>query len=56
MYTVEALDTWKMTVTAVPGAFTLKKKNDYRRADRDGRSIGLPGRPYQAILIRRVTP
>ncbi len=30
------------------------KKTDYFVADKDGRSIPLPGRPYMAIPIRRV--
>lgn len=55
-YTAEVLDTWNMTVTAVPGTFTLKKSTDYLNVDRDGRSIELPGHPYQAIRLRRVKP
>jgi len=43
-----------MTVTPVPGIFTLGKPGDYFVADQDGRSIELPGHPYQAIQIRRV--
>jgi len=42
-----------MTVTPVPGVFTLGKPGDYLVADRDGRSIELPGRPYQEIRIKR---
>jgi hypothetical protein len=53
-FTAEVLDTWNMTVTPVPGAFTLTKKTDYFHADKDGRSIELPGRPYMAIRIKRV--
>jgi hypothetical protein len=50
----EVLDTWNMTVTPVEGTFTLKKQTDYFFADKDGRSIPLPGRPYMALRIKRL--
>ncbi len=53
-FTVEVLDTWNMTVTPVDGVFTLTKKDGYFFADKDGRSITLPGKPYMAIRIKRV--
>lgn len=53
-FTAEVLDTWNMTVTPVAGVFTLKKKDGYFHADKDGRSIPLPGKPYVAIRIKRV--
>jgi hypothetical protein len=53
-FTAEVLDTWNMTVTPVPGEFTLKKKDNYFYGDASGRAIELPGRPYTAICIRRV--
>ncbi len=53
-FTVEILDTWNMTVTPVEGVFELKKKDNYTFADKDGRSITLPGNPYMAIRIKRV--
>jgi hypothetical protein len=53
-FTAEVLDTWNMTVTPVDGIFTLKKKDNYSFADKDGRSIELPGKPYMAIRIKRV--
>jgi hypothetical protein len=53
-FTVEVLDTWNMTVTPVEGIFTLKKKDGYSFADKDNRSITLPGKPYIAIRIKRV--
>jgi hypothetical protein len=53
-FTVEVLDTWNMTVTPVAGAFTLKKKDAYFYADKDGRNVPLPGKPYMAIRIKRV--
>jgi hypothetical protein len=53
-FKAEVLDTWNMVVTPVEGTFTLKKKDDYFHADKDGRSISLPGKPYMAIRIKRV--
>ncbi|MEW6157248.1 MAG: DUF5060 domain-containing protein [Verrucomicrobiota bacterium] len=53
-FKADVLDTWNMTVTPVEGLFTLRKKTDYFYADKDGRSIDLPGRPYMAIRIQRV--
>jgi len=52
-FTADVLDTWNMTVTPAAGVFTLKK-DGYFYADKDGRSISLPGKPYIAIRIRRV--
>lgn len=53
-FTAEVLDTWNMTVTSVPGTFTLAKNADYLIPDKVGRSIPLPGKPYIAIRIKRV--
>lgn len=53
-FTAEVLDTWNMTVTPVTGEFTLGKPAGYFVADKDGRTIELPGGPYQAIRIKRV--
>jgi hypothetical protein len=53
-FTVEVLDTWNMTVKPVDGVFTLKKVDNYGFADKDGRKISLPEKPYMAIRIKRV--
>ncbi len=53
-FTAEVLDTWNMTITPVDGVFTLTKKDNYFFADKDGRAIELPGKPYMAIRIKRV--
>jgi hypothetical protein len=53
-FTAEILDTWNMTVTPLPGDFTLKQKDDSFYADANGRSLPLPGNPYLAIRIKRV--
>ena len=53
-FTAEVLDTWNMTITPVPGVFTLAKKDNYFFADQSGRFISLPGKPYMAIRVKRV--
>jgi len=53
-FRVEVLDTWNMTVTPLDGVFVLKKKDNYSYVATGGRSVPLPGRPYQAIRIQRV--
>jgi hypothetical protein len=55
-FTIEVIDTWAMTITPVEGVFETKKRDDYTFTDKDGRVVPLPGRPYQAIRIRRVGP
>ena len=52
-FTADVLDTWNMTATRVPGDFTLKQRDDGSYADKNGRSIELPSKPYMAIRIRR---
>ncbi len=53
-FQAEILDTWAMTVTPVPGTFVIKKKDGYTFADRDGKAIPLPGKPYLALRIKRL--
>lgn len=53
-YRVDVLDTWNMTVTPVPGMFTVVQQDAYFMADHEGRSVELPGRPYMALRIQRV--
>ena len=53
-FSAEVIDTWNMTITPVEGPFEIKKRDNYVFADKDGRSVPLPGRPYQAIRIRRI--
>jgi hypothetical protein len=54
-FKADILDTWNMTVTPVDGTFTIRKKDNYKFADVESRSIALPGRPWMALRIRRVT-
>jgi hypothetical protein len=53
-FKVEVIDTWNMTITPVDGVFEIKKQDDYMYAEKTGRSVPLPGRPYMAIRIVRV--
>jgi hypothetical protein len=50
--TAEVLDTWNMTVTPVPGTFTLKQNGSYRLTADPPASIKLPGTPYTAVRLR----
>ena len=53
-FKVDVIDTWNMTDTPVPEVFELKKRDAYYFADKDGRAVTLPARPYMALRIRRV--
>ena len=53
-FSAEVIDTWAMTITPVEGVFTLARRDTYTFGDRAGRAIPLPGRPYQAIRLRRI--
>lgn len=53
-FRAEVIDTWNMTIKPVDGIFELKKRDDYTFADKDGRCIALPGRPYMALRIVRI--
>jgi len=53
-FRAEVIDTWNMTVTPVDGVFEIRKRDDYYFADRNNRSINLPGRPYMALRIIRI--
>ncbi len=52
-FRVEVIDTWNMTITPIDGVFEIKKRDNYVFADKDGRSVPLPGKPYMALRIRR---
>lgn len=54
--TAEVLDTWTMTVTPVPGSFTLKPKGGYRMATDPPATIPLSGKPYLAVRLRVESP
>jgi hypothetical protein len=53
-FRVEVLDTWEMTVTPVDGEFVIRADKGYRYRAEGERAVKLPGRPFQALRIRRV--
>ncbi len=53
-FKVEILDTWNMTVTEWPTVFETGKPGTYRVADREGRGIRLPERPYLMLRIKKI--
>ena len=50
---VEIIDTWNMTITPVPGEFTIIADATYRYRAEGLPTIALPGREYMALRIRR---
>lgn len=55
-FKAEIIDTWNMTVTPVDGDFEIGAPARYRVADKSGRVIALPGKPWMALRIHRVGP
>lgn len=53
-FKVDVIDTWNMTVTPVPHTFEIGDLVRYRVADKLGRAVALPGKPYMALRIQRV--
>jgi hypothetical protein len=49
----DRIDAWAMTIEPIPGEFIVKQADAYTFVDQAGRSIALPGMPYQALRIRR---
>jgi hypothetical protein len=55
-FQIEVLDTWNMTITPVPGVFRPIKKDDYLFGEKNGRAVSLPGMPFMALRIKRISP
>ena len=53
-FRVEVLDTWNMTVTPIDEPFVVRRESEYVFVDKDGRSVTLPGKPWQALRITKV--
>jgi hypothetical protein len=51
----EVIDTWDMTVTPLDGTFTLRPKDRYTYDCPDRPTIKLPGKPYMALRLRKVS-
>jgi hypothetical protein len=49
----DVIDTWNMTIIAVPGEFVAKRRDAYSFVDSDGRSVALPGQPGIAVRLTR---
>jgi hypothetical protein len=54
-FKVEVLDTWNMTVTPVEDTFEIVIDAVYRYGSEGRKAIRLPGVPYVALRIQRVT-
>lgn len=53
-FKAELIDTWNMTIKAVDGVFEIKRLNDYKFVDTQGRSIPIPNKPYMALRLTRI--
>lgn len=53
---VDVLDTWMMTVTPIAEPFTIRQSSEYIFIDKAGRSVPLPGKPWQALRITKINP
>jgi hypothetical protein len=51
---VEVIDTWDMTITPLDGTFEVEPRDNYTLACPGRPRIGLPGKPYMALRLRRV--
>ncbi|WP_206107780.1 DUF5060 domain-containing protein [Paludisphaera rhizosphaerae] len=54
-FQVDVIDAWDMTVTPVEGTFTVTPSDRYTFACPERPSIPLPGKPYTAVRLRRVS-
>jgi hypothetical protein len=52
-YRAEILDTWNMTVTPVEGVFAMAQTGAYDQSDPARPTISLPGKPWQAVRLRK---
>jgi hypothetical protein len=50
-YRADIIDTWNMTITPVPGVFTMAVRDTYNLHDPTRPTITLPGRPYMAVRL-----
>ena len=53
-FKVEIIDTWNMTVTECPEVFVTGAPGRYRVADKDGKLVRLPKRPYMMLRIKQI--
>lgn len=53
-FRVEVIDTWNMTVQAVPGEFSVIADTTYRYHAEGLPKVKLPGRPWMALRLHRI--
>ena len=53
-FRVDLVDTWDMTITAIPGVFETGETVEYRIFDKTRKTIKLPMKPYLAVRLTRV--
>jgi len=53
-FKVEIIDTWEMTIQAVPQIFEISGINDYRHYDKELKRVRLPFKPYIALRITEI--
>jgi hypothetical protein len=54
-FQVELLDAWEMTISPLSGTFVLTPRDRYTLACAERPRIALPGKPYMAVRLRRVS-
>lgn len=54
-FAVDVLDTWNCTVTPVAGEFSMAPIGSYDFHDPARPAIALPGKPWMAVRVRRLT-
>ena len=54
-YRMDIIDTWNMTVTPVDGVFSMARRNDYDVHDPARPTVALPGRPWIAVRMVKVS-
>lgn len=54
-FKVDVIDTWNMTIEEVSGTFEITDKERYRYYCSYHRKVALPGRPFMAVRVRRIT-
>jgi hypothetical protein len=52
---VDVIDTWSMTITPIDAPFTIARHSEYTFRAAPDATIPLPGRPYMALRITKVS-
>lgn len=54
-FQVEVIDTWNMTITPVKQVFVVEPFDRYKFVEKKGRKVKLPGKPYMALRITKIS-